>query len=121
MHSTRTAYKKPRAAPPSREKAIIKVDAEPIRNKLHKEYERVQKNVRLQQENLDRYHQQDIPNFRQWLHSTFGAQLTRVRELQELLHRLEIESFKKVGAPRKSPAPRRRTTKPQYPNQMPLF
>ncbi len=72
-------------------RALVKLDAAPIRKKLRQQYDRAQADLRKKQAVLERYQQHDVPLFQQWVHATFGALLSQIREQQQLLHRLRQE------------------------------
>jgi hypothetical protein len=80
-------------------KSLILVDAEPIKRAEQKKCKDVIHQMDLARERLRRFNEESEPAFRQWLHSTFGKEITELRELAQkrsdlyrLLH--EVEDYK---------------------------
>jgi hypothetical protein len=66
-------------------KDLIRLDTARIRKKALATHRKAERDLALLKDQLKRYHEKDIPGFRSWLHRTFGALLTRQRELQQAL------------------------------------
>ncbi len=72
------------AAPPTSDSvALLPVDSLAIRRKALREHHKAEQTLEDLKVKLTRYHEQDTPGFRQWLHQTFGALLTQQRELEQ--------------------------------------
>ena len=84
--ATRRSKARP-ARPASRPnpRALIPIDGEPIRKQARKAYDKARRdldNARLQ---LDQFYTQDRPAFQRWMNTTFGQQVTALRELSRLV------------------------------------
>lgn len=71
-------------APPSR--ALLVVDNAPLLKGHRARYQKVLKDVAKAEEDLVRHQSKDGPEFDQWYHATFGAQLTALRKGEEEIH-----------------------------------
>jgi hypothetical protein len=74
------------------------VDGSAIRKKLKKDYEKALRDLEQARQQLDQFHQTDLPQFIRWLNTHFGAMLTELRELsqkmaadEELVDEVETE------------------------------
>jgi hypothetical protein len=63
--------------------AIILIDSGPIREQAVQSHGNALKEIARAESVLDRFNQEDKPAFRQWLHATFGNELTTLREIAE--------------------------------------
>jgi hypothetical protein len=103
-------------------RAIVAVDGTKIRKKIKKEYERVLQDLDISRNQLEQFHQSDLPEYTRWLNSHFGALLTELRELsqklaldEELIFEVEDEvifgsdspahAYKRVMEYRENPEP----------------
>ena len=68
---------------PGGPKAVIRLDTHTIRQKALNNYKRAEREMDKLRSLLKRFHDQDVPGFRTWLHHNFGALLTRQRELAQ--------------------------------------
>jgi hypothetical protein len=75
------------AAPPAAAHghALVLVDGTAARKKVKKEYDKARRDLENSRQQLDQFHQADLPQFTQWLNSHFGALLTELRELSQKL------------------------------------
>ena len=83
--SRRSKARPARPASRPNPRALILIDGEPIRKKARKAYEKARRdldNARLQ---LDQFYTQDRPAFQRWMNTTFGQQVTALRELSRLV------------------------------------
>lgn len=94
MKSRRTVYDTtkpgPRAQTPlkpvqSRRKDLIRLDTRSLRKKALQAHHKAERALDQLKNQIKRYHEQDVPGFRSWVHRTFGHLLTRQRELQHAL------------------------------------
>ncbi len=69
------------ARPANHCRALVRVDGTRIREKIKQAYEKALRDLDNSRRVLDRFHQQDQPQFSRWLNSHFGALLTELREL----------------------------------------
>lgn len=67
----------------SASKAIVRLDTRSIRNKAIQAHRRAERALEKLKTDLKRYHEQDVPGFRAWMHRSFGDLLTRQRECQQ--------------------------------------
>jgi len=65
--------------------ALIRLNTHSIRNKALKDYQKAEKDLERLKIQLRRYHEEDRPGFRSWVHQHFGNLLTRQRELAQAL------------------------------------
>ncbi len=72
----------PRRPAASPGKALIRLNTPALRKKALLAHRKAEKALAQLRDQLKRYHEQDIPGFRSWVHRTFGHLLTRQRELQ---------------------------------------
>jgi hypothetical protein len=83
---TPSAPRDPAPGPASiRRKDLIPLDTGKIRKKALQGHQRAERQLAKLKDQLKRYHEQDVPGFRSWVHRTFGPLLTRQRELQRAL------------------------------------
>jgi hypothetical protein len=75
------------------------VDGSAIRKKIKKDYEKALRDLEQSRQQLDQFHQTDLPQFTRWLNAQFGALLTELRELsqkmaadEELVYQVECEA-----------------------------
>jgi len=61
--------------------ALIRLNTHSIRNKALKNYKKAEQDLERLKNQLKRYHEEDLPGFRSWIHQSFGHLLTRQREL----------------------------------------
>ncbi len=61
--------------------ALIRLNTGSIRNKALKDYKKAERDLDRSKQQLKRFHEEDIPGFRSWIHQTFGHLLSRQREL----------------------------------------
>ena len=66
---------------------MVLIDGEPVRKKARRNYDKVLRDLAKCKEELERFEAEDHPRFLQWFNATFGAQLTRTRELHQRLAR----------------------------------
>lgn len=71
--------------PPSRDRRVVRLDTDAIRQRELKAYKRAEKKVESLRRELDTFRQFDVPQFRIWLHREFGAELTEHRRIQQEL------------------------------------
>ena len=92
----------PREVPPravlSRVRNVVRLDTHAIRHKSLKDYHKTERSLAQLKSQLKRFHEQDTPGFRVWMHQTFGSLLTRQRELAQAIQDkqnllLEIEDL----------------------------
>ncbi len=62
-------------------KDIVRLDTHSIRSKALKEHRKAERSLDQLKNQLKRYHEEDVPGFRTWMHRAFGRQLTEQREL----------------------------------------
>jgi hypothetical protein len=81
-------------------RALVRVDGTGIRKKIKKDYEKALRDLENSRQQLDRFHQTDLPQFTCWLNTHFGALLTELRELDrkiaadaELILQVEDEAM----------------------------
>ena len=79
-------------------KDVIPLNTRAIRHKALKEYHSAERSLDRLKGQLKRYHDEDLPGFRSWLHQTFGHLLTRQRELAQTIEQkrtllVEIEDL----------------------------
>jgi hypothetical protein len=115
-------HQKPTAPPVVHCRAIVLVDGSGIRKKIKKDYEKAVRDLAVAREQLDVFHQSDLPQFTQWLTAQFGALLTELRELSQklaadeaLIFQVEAEvlfggggyarAYKRVMEARENPGP----------------
>ncbi len=65
--------------------ALIRLNTKSIRNKALKDYQKTERALEQLKHQLKRYHEEDRPGFRSWVHQHFGHLLTRQRELAQAL------------------------------------
>jgi len=80
-------------------RSLIPVDAEPIKRAEQKRCKEVIHQMDLARERLRRFNEESEPAFQRWLNSTFGKQITELRELSQKrsdIYQLmsEIEHYK---------------------------
>lgn len=63
------------------------LDGEPIRAKARKDYDKALRDLDKYQREIEHFDTVDNPAFLRWFHSTFGAELTRARDINERLMR----------------------------------
>jgi len=69
-------------------RALILIDEKPIRRRAINKCTYILKQFDSVMHDLDRFDRIDGPAFRQWMHASFGRQLTDLRELQEEVHHI---------------------------------
>lgn len=82
-----------RGRPSNGRKDLIRLDTVRIRKKALADYRKAEKTLGQLKEDLKRYHEQDQPGFRSWVHQQFGALLTRQRELSQEYAQLSSLAF----------------------------
>jgi hypothetical protein len=65
--------------------ALICLNTGSIRNKALKDYQKAERELERHKALLKRFHEEDVPGFRSWVHQRFGNLLTRQRELVQAL------------------------------------
>lgn len=78
---------------------LVPVDSARIRHETRGEYEAVMKEVEKARDQLQRFQDEDVPKFAQWLNTEFGALLTEIREVSRKLeeqHGLMLEVEQEV-------------------------
>ena len=65
--------------------ALICLNTNKIRDKALKDYQKAERELERHKAQLKRYHEEDVPGFRAWVHQHFGNLLTRQRELVQAL------------------------------------
>lgn len=65
--------------------ALIRLNTHSIRNKALKDYKKAEQDLDRLKEQLKRYHEEDRPGFRSWIHKNFGNLLSRQRELMQAI------------------------------------
>lgn len=65
--------------------ALICLNTSTIRNKALKDYQKAERELDRHKALLKRYHEEDVPGFRAWVHQHFGNLLTRQRALVQAL------------------------------------
>ena len=68
---------------------MILIDNKPLRRKAINKCKYILKRFECVITDLDQFDRLDNPAFQQWLHATFGLQLTEIRQLQEKRHFIE--------------------------------
>jgi hypothetical protein len=74
-------------------KDLIPLDTHSLRKKALKTHRQAERALAQLKDKLKRYHDQDVPGFRSWVHRTFGHLLTRQRELQHAIEEKQILIF----------------------------
>lgn len=65
--------------------ALIRLDTSSIRKKALKDYQKAERELDRHKSLLKRFHEEDVPGFRSWVHQQFGHLLTRQRELAQAI------------------------------------
>jgi hypothetical protein len=103
-------------------RALVLGDGAGIRKKIKKVYEKALRDLDNSRQQLERFHQTDLPQFTRWLNSHFGALLTELRELgqkiaadEQLVFQVESEvmfggcsyakAYRRVMEARENPEP----------------
>jgi hypothetical protein len=75
-------------------RALVLIDGEPVRKAYRQQLNGLREELKEIENELERYNGEDSQAFKQWLHATFGVQLSRIQESQEqvwkLLNRLSM-------------------------------
>ncbi|MEI6564256.1 MAG: hypothetical protein WCO42_08155 [bacterium] len=84
----------------SHRKDLIRLNTSSLRKKALQAHHKAEQALSKLKNQLKRYHEQDVPGFRSWVHRTFGHLLTRQRELQQAIEEkrtfiYEIEAMAK--------------------------
>ena len=58
---------------------LLRMDQEPIRSQVRRDYEKAEKTLQKVREEHRKYQEEELPAFTQWLNREFGAQLTAIR------------------------------------------
>lgn len=74
----------------SSRKDLIRLNTRSLRKKAILAHQKAERALAQLQEQLKRYHDQDVPGFRSWMHRTFGHLLTRQRELQRAIEDKQV-------------------------------
>jgi hypothetical protein len=74
----------------SSRKDLIRLDTRSLRKKALQAHQQAERALSKLKDQLKRYHEQDQPGFRSWVHRTFGPLLTRQRELQHAIEEKQI-------------------------------
>jgi hypothetical protein len=74
----------------SSRKDLIRLNTHSLRKKAILAHQKAERALAQLQEQLKRYHDQDVPGFRSWMHRTFGHLLTRQRELQRAIEDKQV-------------------------------
>lgn len=69
------------SGPASKRRDLIRLDTNTIRRKALGTYHHTEKTLAVLKKQLKQYHDHDIPEFRAWIHKTFGQLMTRQREI----------------------------------------
>ena len=69
----------------STSKAVVRLNTQAIRKKALQAHRKAERALEQLKADLKRYHEQDVPGFRVWMHRTFGDLLTRQRECQQAI------------------------------------
>lgn len=90
MRKNKHVYTPARSTPASRPQdktgtALIRLNTNSIRNKALKDYQKAEQELERQKNLLKRFHEEDVPGFRSWVHQQFGHLLTRQRELTQAI------------------------------------
>lgn len=93
-----TARRSPSKTTPASPRALIPINGEPIRKQARKAYEKARRDLDQARLQLDQFHTQDRPAFQRWMNTTFGRQVTALRELSRLVREkqdliAEVEDF----------------------------
>jgi len=87
-----------KAQPANHCRALMLADGAAIRKKIKQDYEKALRDLDQSRQQLDQFHQTDLPQFTRWLNAQFGALLTELRELsqkiaadEELVDAVEFE------------------------------
>ncbi len=70
-------------------RALVVIDERPIRRRAINKCTYILKQFDSVMHDLDRFDRIDSPAFRQWMHASFGRQLTDLRQLHEEIHYIE--------------------------------
>ena len=96
---TATAKRSPTKKAGPRKKAvlppmpIVLVDSTRLRQEIKKEYDEVVRELSKARQELDHFHQHDVPKFSRWVSTQFGALLTEIRETSHKLHENQVLLF----------------------------
>jgi hypothetical protein len=86
--------RKSRPKPKVQSRSLIVIDSEPIRRQYRQKLDRARADLRKLESELERFKSIDTNSFKSWLHATFPARLSRMRELHEegarLINRLNL-------------------------------
>lgn len=69
--------------------ALMRVDATRIRQKARRDYDQTRRRLARAQAELDAFETADMPLFRKWLHATFAALLSELKELTATIQNSE--------------------------------
>jgi hypothetical protein len=70
-------------------RSLIPIDGEAIKRVEQEKCKAIINRMDLARESLRRFNEESQPAFQAWVHSTFGREITGIRELAEKLHGLE--------------------------------
>lgn len=66
-------------------KDLIALDTQSIRRKALQSHRQAERGLAKLTEQLQRFHERDLPGFRSWVHRMFGSLMTRQRDLEHTL------------------------------------
>jgi hypothetical protein len=72
---------------------IVLVDSTRLRQEIKQEYNQVVRELSKAREELDHFHQHDVPKFSRWVNTQFGALLTEIRETSHKLQENQLLLF----------------------------
>ena len=68
---------------------MILVDGTRVRREIKREYEKVHRDLEKARAELNRFEQEDLPQYSRWFNRQFGALLTELRETHRRMHELQ--------------------------------
>lgn len=69
----------------------MRVDSTRIRRDARRDYDRARRALERAQAELVAFEKQDMPQFREWMHATFGTILTELREMSQRMNACQEE------------------------------
>ena len=62
-------------------RGLILINGEPVRKKARREYDKAKRNLDTARQEIEQFKAEDQPAFARWMNSTFGSDLTALRDL----------------------------------------
>jgi hypothetical protein len=98
LRKSAATTRKPRKKTVARAKVLppmplVLVDSTRLRQEIKREYEEVVRELAKAREELEHFHQKDVPGFSRWVSSQFGALLTEIRETSNKLQESQTLLF----------------------------